>query len=73
MITTAQVIALAAWPPCPIHLPEQINLGGHTITDVPRNISLHVSRLDSPSKLLARLSRHHLDLLIEKLTQPYTI
>jgi len=65
MITTAQVLTLAAWPPSPLHLPEQISMAGRgDIINVPRYISLHVSRLDSPSKLLARLSREALDRII---------
>jgi len=65
MISTAQVLTLAAWPPCPLHLPEQISLGSAgTITNLPRYISLHVSRLDSPSALLARLSREALDRIL---------
>ena len=68
MITPSQVLALAAWPPCPLHLPEQVSLGGHgTITDVAGYISTNVTRLNVPSQILNRRSRQALDLLIEKL------
>lgn len=72
-MTEQQVLDLAAWPPCPLPLPEHISRPQRgDIVNVPRYISLHLSRLDSTSKRLARLSREALDELITIITQPST-
>lgn len=74
-MTTQDASDLIHWPPCPLHIPEGIRLRMHggEIVNVPRFLSLHVSRLDSPSALLARLSREALDEFILLITQPSTL
>lgn len=74
-MTTQDAADLMSWPPCPLQLPEGIRLKMHggEIINVPRFLSLHVSRLDSPSPLLARLSREALDEFISLISQPSTI
>ena len=66
-MTTTDVLALAAWPPCPIQLPAEVSLGAHgTITDVPRHLATQVARLDSPCPLLRALARESLDTFITR-------
>lgn len=73
-MTTQDAADLIHWPLCPLRIPEGIRLRMHggEIVNVPRFLSLHVSRLDSPSALLARLSREALDEFILLITQPST-
>lgn len=64
------ILDLAAWPPCPIHLPDQVRMGEWgTIYDVPRFISLHIARLDSESPLLRKIAARNLAELARKLSQ----
>lgn len=66
-MTTTHVLALAAWPRCPLQLPEQVDLGPRgTITDVPLHISTQVQRLDSTCPLLRTLAREALDTFIAR-------
>ena len=60
-MTTDEVLALARWPPCPVDLPESLRPAPWLhIIDVPRFISLHITRLDSASPLLRRLAERNL-------------
>lgn len=64
------ILALAAWPPCPLHLPDQVRVGEWGIIfDVPRFIGLHLERLDSESVLLRKISARNLAALARKLSQ----
>lgn len=65
------ILAFAAWPPCPIHLPDQVRVGQWgVIFDVPRFISLHIARLDSECPLLRKIAARNLAALERKLSQP---
>ena len=64
MLTTSEVLALAAWPPCPLHLPATIEPAAWIrINDVPHFISLHITRLDSESPVLRRIAERNLKAL----------
>lgn len=68
-MTTDEVLALARWPPCPVDLPESLRPAPWLhIIDVPRFISLHITRLDSASPLLRRLAERNLKALHRSLT-----
>lgn len=66
-MTTTDVLALAAWPPCPIQLPTEVSLGAHgTINNVPLHLATQVQRLDSECPLLRALARESLATFIAR-------
>lgn len=67
-MTPNDALHLAAWPPCPLHLPAEVDLGNGRglVTDVPLHLSTQVERLDSPCPLLRALAREALDTFIAR-------
>jgi hypothetical protein len=69
-MTPDHVRAFAAWPPCPVTIPDTLRPAPWLhITDVPLFISLHITRLDSPCALLRRLAERNLKALHRSLEQ----
>lgn len=64
------ILAFAAYPPCPLYLPDQVLVGEWgLIFDVPRFIGVHLERLDSDSPLLRKIAARNLAALARKLSQ----
>lgn len=69
-MTPQQVLAFAAWPRCPVRLPDSIDMAGHgVIVNVPAFIGTQLARLDSDSERLRALAAPKVEWIARKIEQ----